>query len=116
MEYMLLLYANEQGGLSLPKEEMAMWMSKMNEYGKALEKAGAFISTGGLGVTGKATVVHVENGELQVHNGPYADTQEQLGGYYHIRAKNMKEAQSWAAKCPAAIWGHIEIRQIEHGA
>jgi hypothetical protein len=116
MEYMLLLYANEQAGQSLSKEEMAMWMGKMNEYSKVLEKAGAFISTGGLGVTAKAAVVHVQDGQMQVHNGPYAETQEQLGGYFLIRARNMKEAQGWAAKCPASGWGHIEIRQVEHGA
>jgi hypothetical protein len=113
MRFMLLLYANEQGGLSLPPEEMAMWMEKMSAYGQALEKAGAFISTSGLGITANARTIHLENGELKVHNGPFAETKEQLGGYYLIEAKNMDAAQQWAAKCPAAIWGHIEIRQLD---
>jgi hypothetical protein len=114
--YMLLLYANEQGGLSLPPDEMAKWMGKMGEYVAALEKADAFISTGGLGVTQNARTVHTEDGELKVHNGPYAETQEQLGGYYLIKARNMDEAQVWASKCPGAIWGHVEIREVEHGS
>jgi hypothetical protein len=50
---------------------------------------------------------------MRVHAGPFAETQEQLGGYYLIAAKNMSEAQQWAARCPAALWGHIEIRQIQ---
>lgn len=115
MQYMLLLYANEAGGQELSDAEMAGWMEKMGAYGAALEKAGAFVSTGGLGLTKDARVVHIENGELKVHNGPYADTQEQLGGYYLIDVKNRKEAEKWAAKCPAAIWGHVEIREIMHG-
>jgi hypothetical protein len=114
--YMLLLYANEQGGLSLPQAEMAKWMAKMGEYADALEKADAFISTGGLGITSEARTVHIDDGELKVHDGPYAETQEQLGGYYLIRARDMDSAQAWAAKCPAALWGHVEIREIDHAS
>ena len=112
MRYMLLLYANEQGGLSLPPEEMAMWMEKMGAYAGALAKAGVHVAHGALGITADAKTVHLESGQLQVHNGPYAETREQLGGYYLIDVRNMTEAQKWAAKCPAAIWGHVEIRQV----
>lgn len=115
MQYMLLLYANEASGQQLSEKEMAAWMKKMGEYGAALEKAGAFVSTGGLGLTKDARVVHIENGKLQVHNGPYADTQEQLGGYYLIDVPSREDAENWAARCPAATWGHVEIREIMHG-
>lgn len=115
MQYLLLLYANEKGGQSLPPEEMSMWMDKMAAYGAALEKAGAFISTGGLAPTAEARTVHTDDGALKVHNGPYAETQEQLGGYYLIDVANMDEAVRWARKCPAAIWGHVEIREVQHG-
>ena len=111
--YMLLLYANEQAGQSISREDMSMWMEKMGEYGAALKKADAFVSTGGLGRTRDARTVHANKDGLQVHNGPYADTQEQLGGYYLIEAADMDAAQEWAAKCPAALWGHIEIREVE---
>jgi hypothetical protein len=113
--YMLLLYADERGGELVPPDKMEMWMEKMGEYGDALKKADAFVSTGGLGATKHARTIHANKDELQVHNGPYADTQEQLGGYYLINAANMDEAQSWAAKCPAALWGHIEIREVQNG-
>jgi hypothetical protein len=113
--YMLLLYANEAGGASISPEDMSMWMQKMGEYGDALKKADAFISTAGLGRSETARTVHANKDELQVHNGPYADTQEQLGGYYLLTAADMDEAQAWAARCPAALWGHIEIREVQPG-
>lgn len=112
--YMLLLYANEATGEAISPQAMSMWMQKMGEYGEALKKANAFISTGGLGRSRSARTVHANKDELQVHNGPYADTQEQLGGYYLIEARNMDEAQKWAAQCPAALWGHVEIREVQY--
>ena len=114
-QYMLLLYANETAGQSISAEDMAMWMNKMGEYGEALKKADAFVGTAGLGPSSAARTVHANKDELQVHNGPYADTQEQLGGYFMIKAADMDAAQAWAAKCPAALWGHVEIREIYPG-
>ena len=115
--YMLLLHAEEKVGLALPKEVMAQWMDKMHAYKDALDKAGAHIGHGALGASTSASIVNLDaDGQMQVHNGPFADTKEQLGGYYLIRAKNLTEAQQWAAKCPGAIWGHIEIRPISEDA
>jgi hypothetical protein len=112
-DYMLLLHAEEKAGLALPKEVMAQWMEKMHAYKEALDKAGAHIAHGALGPSTSATFVSLDqSGAMQVHNGPFAETKEQLGGYYLIRAKNLEEAQQWAAKCPGAIWGHIEVRQV----
>ena len=113
--YMLLLYADERAGQQIPAPEMAKWMDKMNAYAAALEKAGAHVAHGALGTTGDATTVNLDkDGQMQVHNGPFAETREQLGGYYMIRAADMAAAQHWAAKCPGAIWGHIEIRQVSY--
>ena len=111
-QYMLLLYANETAGAAISADDMAMWMEKMGEYGAALKKADAFVSTGGLGRSKSARTIHANKDGLQVHHGPYADTQEQLGGYYLIEAADMDAAQAWAARCPAALWGHIEIREV----
>src|SRR3954469_21818377 len=111
--YMLLLYAEERAGLALPKEVMAQWMDKMHAYKDALDKAGAHIAHGALGASTSASTVNLDaDGQMQVHNGPFAETKEQLGGYYLIRAKNLDEAQRWAAQCPGAIWGHIEVREV----
>ena len=111
--YMLFLHADEKAGAALPAEAMAGWMDKMHAYKAALDKAGAHIAHGALGASTSASIVSLDqNGEMQVHNGPFVETKEQLGGYYLIRAGNLTDAQAWAAKCPGAIWGHIEIRQV----
>ena len=113
-DYMLLLHADEKAGLALPKEVMAQWMEKMHAYKAALDKAGAHVAHGALGTSKSASIVHLDRaGEMQVHDGPFAEAKEQLGGYYVINAATTAEAQIWAAKCPGAIWGHIEIRDIE---
>jgi hypothetical protein len=111
MKYMLMLYADERGGDAIPRAEMDKWMVKMGEYAETLQKAGAFIDTIGLARSYEATTVNLDaKGEMQVHDGPYAETQEQLGGVYIIEAADMAEAQAWAARCPGAIWGHVEVR------
>ena len=112
MKYMLLLYADAKAGQAIPAEDMARWMDKMHAYADALTKAGAHVSHGALGTTADATTVHVEHGEMLVHNGPFAETKEQLGGYYMIDVPTLADAQKWAAKCPGALWGKIEIRQV----
>ncbi|HVY51227.1 MAG TPA: YciI family protein [Devosia sp.] len=116
-QYMLLLHADEKAGMALPKEAMAQWMEKMHAYKDALDKAGAHIAHGALGLSTSASIVNLDrDGSMQVHNGPFAETREQLGGYYLIRAGSLAEAQNWAARCPAAIWGHVEIREVSDGA
>jgi hypothetical protein len=89
----------------------------MHAYKQALDKAGAHIGHGALGPSASASIVNLDkDGEMQVHNGPFADTKEQLGGYYLIRASDLAAAQKWAAQCPGALWGHIEIRQVTDSA
>lgn len=111
--YMLLFYANERAGLALPKEQMAAGVAALTAYADALSKAGVLLDGGALGVTANAVTVTTTDGELKVHNGPYAETQEQLGGYMMIKVASMDAAREWAAKCPAATWGHVEIRQVQ---
>jgi hypothetical protein len=124
MKFMLMLYADEKAGAQIPPEEMASAMQLLAAYQSALEKAGAFVATSALMPTTAAKTLRMEGGEivpqhgtflneggeLRVHDGPYADTREQLGGYFIIDARNMDEAIEWARRCPAAQWGAIEIR------
>ncbi len=106
MQYLLMLYADEKAGAEIPPEDMAGAMQEMAAYQAGLEKAGAFIGNSGLQPTWEAhrpfawravrsrsrprLPGHVyfanEGGELKVHDGPYAETREQLGGYYIIEA------------------------------
>lgn len=115
MKYLLMLFADEKAGNAIPPEQMAGFMKQMHTYQATLEKAGAFVATAGLSPTWDARTVAVENGELKVHDGPYAETREQLGGYYIIEASDMSKATELAALCPAATWGKIEIRPYAHG-
>ena len=125
MRYMLMLYADEKAGAAIPKDQMARAMKGLYAYQQALEKAGAFVATNALGPTRDARTVRMEGGEitraadgafvneggeLKVHDGPYADTREQLGGYFIINARDMDEAIEWAKRCPASQWGPVEIR------
>ena len=81
-------------------------------YGDALRKAGAYVASDRLKNTTDATTVSLVNGKMQVIDGPFADTKEQLGGFYLIEAANLDEAISWAARCPAASHGKVEVRPI----
>ena len=110
MKYLLMLYADEKAGAAIPPEQMAGLMGKMHAYQQALEKAGAFVATAGLTPTWDARTIKRDDGALKVHDGPYADTREQFGGYYIIEAPDMDRALELAAQCPAATWGSIEIR------
>lgn len=110
MKHMLLIYADTRQGAKLPPAEMARWMEKMHAYQAALEKAGVFVDNAGLAPFWEATTVHLEDGEMKVHDGPYAETREQLGGFFIIDVPDMAAAQAWAAQCPGALWGQIEVR------
>ncbi|MEZ4224750.1 MAG: YciI family protein [Polyangiaceae bacterium] len=112
MKYLLMLYADEKAGAQLPKEKMAEFMGQMYAYQDALKKAKAFISTNPLAPTNQASTVKVRGENAVVEDGPYAETQEQLGGYFVIEAADVEAAQQWAARCPAATWGTIEVRPI----
>lgn len=128
MKYMLMLYADEKAGAAIPPAEMAKAMDVLGAYQAALTKAGAFVTTNALAPTSAAKTIRMEggevttdgtftnpSGELRVHDGPYAETREQLGGYFIIDVADMDEAIKWASRCPAAQWGSIEVRPYNPG-
>src|SRR5450631_1607191 len=112
MRYVLMLYADDKAGEAIAPDLMEAFMGQMYAYREALIKAGVFIETNPLARADTACCLRLENGEVKVHDGPYAETREQLGGYFLISVRNMDEARTWAARCPAATWGTIEIRQL----
>ena len=115
MKFMLMLFADEKAGAAIPKDQMAKAMEQMYAYQQTLEKAGAFVSTAALAPTWDGRTITKYDGELKVHDGPYADTREQFGGYFMIEAPDMARAVELAALCPAATWGPIEIRPFHPG-
>ena len=116
MRYLLMDYVNEAGWPELTKAEQAHWLGAYQAYIEAMTKAGVLRISNGLHPTSSATTVRVANDKTQVLDGPYADSKEQLGGYYIIDVADLDAALGWAARCPAAGHGVVEVRPIWEAA
>ncbi len=112
MRYILLLYSEEGGWSRLAKADQEQAMAAYNAYTEALTKSGALVSAGRLQPSSVSTTVRIANGKSQVLNGPYTDSKEQLGGYYLIDVPDLDAAISWAARCPGAAHGVVEVRPL----
>ncbi len=112
MKYLLMIYANEAGWSKLTKAEQEQGVAAYTAYTEALKKAGVLAGNNRLQSASAATTVRLANGKPQVLDGPYADTKEQLGGYYLIDAPNLDAAISWASRCPGAGHGIVEVRPV----
>jgi hypothetical protein len=112
MQYLLLLHAEELSILNAPEAQRKEVMALYTAYGEALRKAGALVSANRLQPSTAATTVRVKDGKTEVLNGPYAETREQLGGYYLIDVPDLDAALTWAARCPGAAQGPVEVRPI----
>jgi len=112
MECMLLIYSDGSKFEALPQEQKNAGLAAYGAYHEALQKAGVLRSSHRLRPSDTATTVHVESGKTQVLNGPFAETREQLGGYFLIDVPDLDNALSWAARCPGASHGTVEVRPI----
>jgi hypothetical protein len=112
MQYLLMLYVNENAWGSMPPEQQQQGAAAYRAYTEALQKAGAFKGSNRLRPTTTATTVRNDNGKAQVLDGPYTETKEQLGGYYLIEAPDLDAAIAWAHRCPTANHGIVEVRPI----
>jgi hypothetical protein len=112
MQYMLLLHSDEKAFASFPKEAQEAGMAQYFAYNEALKKAKVYVGGERLHPVSTASTVQVLDGKTKVQDGPYAETKEQLGGYYIIDVPNLDEALKWAAKCPGAHHGIVEVRAI----
>lgn len=112
MEYILMDYVNESGWPALTNAEKEYWLGAYIAYVEAMKEAGVLRSSTGLQPTSAATTVRVANGKTQVLDGPFADSKEQLGGFHIIDVADLDEALSWAARCPTAIHGIVEVRPL----
>jgi hypothetical protein len=110
MQYMLLIYGDEKLWDGLPAAEVERIMQAYVDYSKSLAAAGLLVGGSELAPVGSATTVRVRGGEILVTDGPFAETKEQLGGYYVIDVPTLDAALTWAAKIPSALYGSIEIR------
>jgi hypothetical protein len=112
MNYLLLIYSDEAAMQSSNKADMEGMAAAYSAYTEALKKAGVLLGANRLRPTSAATTVRTTNGKSQVLDGPYAETKEQLGGYYMIDVPDLDAALSWAARCPAATHGVMEVRPV----
>jgi len=112
MQYLLMIYGNEAGMLAASKEMVTQMSGAYFAYTEAMKKAGVLVGGERLRPTSDATTVRVKDGKTQVLDGPYAETKEQLGGYYMVEAKDLDEAIAIAAKIPSSKFGSIEVRPV----
>lgn len=111
MQYILLIYGVEPTGQPTP-EEMQAEIAEYNAYGDMLKSRNAMVSGEALHPVATAKCVRVRNSQTNTTDGPFAETKEQLGGYYVVNAKDLNEAIEFASKIPAAKNGTIEVREI----
>lgn len=112
MQYMLMIYADEAAMQARSEAEIGQVVAAYGAYTEAMAKAGVLRAGDRLRPAASATTVRITDGKTQVLNGPYAETKEQLGGYYLIDVPDLDAALSWAARCPGAGYGSIEVRPI----
>ena len=112
MQYMLLIYGNEQVWTTMPPAELKKMYAGYSDFTNELMAAGAMVGGSELAPIATASTVRVRSGKVMTTDGPFAETKEQLGGYYLIDAHNLDEAIKWAAKIPSALNGSIEIRPL----
>ena len=112
MKYLLMIHAREADESKFSPTDVQQILQAYGAYTEAMKKAGVLLGSNRLRPTSDATSVRVRGGKTEVLNGPYAETREQLGGYYLIDVPDLDAALSWAARCPSSSYGTTELRPI----
>jgi len=112
MQYLLTLYSDEAGWDKMTPEQQKQGYAAYMSYTEALKSAGAYVGSNRLRPTATATTLRTADGKTQVLDGPYADSKEQLGGYFLIDVPDLDAAISWAGRCPGVQHGIVEVRAI----
>ena len=109
---MLLIYDQETFFETLPPKEMGELMTAFGSFTEALKKSGVLVASQRLSPVSTATTVRKAAKDMQVADGPFAETKEQLGGFYMIEAPDLDAALKWAKQCPGAWYGAVEVRPV----
>jgi hypothetical protein len=112
MQYMLLIYGNEAAMKTATQADRDAMFRSYHEYTQSIIKTGNMKAGDALQPTATATTVRVRDGKTLTTDGPFAETREQLGGYYLVEAKDLDEATKLAARIPGAQVGSIEVRPV----
>jgi hypothetical protein len=112
MNYLLMIYSNEAELLGMSESALGAMSQEYVEFTKSIVQAGQFKAGDRLRPVSTASTVRVRNGKTTITDGPFAETREQLGGYYLVDAKDLDAALAIAARIPGARYGSIEVRPI----
>ena len=112
MKYLCLIYDNEQNWSQYTKNQGDAMMAEYGTFTEDIKKSGHMVGGEALQPTHTATTVRVRNGKVSTTDGPFAETKEQLGGYYLVEAKDLNDAIHLAARIPGAKTGSIEVRPV----
>src|SRR4051794_32562681 len=112
MQYLLLIYGEEKRWNTMSPTEHDKILNEYMDYTKSIAQSGNYKGGNELDVTTTAKTVRVRDNQQVVTDGPFAETKEQLGGYYLVEAKDVNEALKLAARIPSARWGSIEVRPV----
>ena len=112
MRYMLNIYNDESGMTDATPDQVKDTMAAYGAFGQEIEEAGVHVAGEGLQPAATATKVQVRDGERIITDGPFAETREQLGGFYLLECRDLDEAIGWAAKIPGAQAGTVEVRPV----
>ncbi len=112
MQYLCLIYDDEKIWQKMPRAEVEKVVGEFHAYTESLKKSGHYVGGNALQPTHTATTVRVRQGKTAATDGPFAETKEQLGGYYLLEARDLNEAIQLAARIPGARLGCVEVRPI----
>jgi hypothetical protein len=112
MQFALLIYESPDAFSARKKGASDPYTSAWRAYHKALAESGAFVAGDPLELPETATTITVKEGKRRVQDGPYADAKEQLGGFTIVELPSLDAALEWAARCPAASYGAVEVRPL----
>jgi hypothetical protein len=112
MDYLLLIYEDEKGAENATEADMQAVIEAYNRFTTEVRASGVWRGGEALQPVSTATTVRVRNGKATTTDGPFAETKEQLGGFYWIDVPDLDEALKWAAKIPSSATGSIEVRPI----
>src|SRR4051812_35940934 len=112
MKYLCTIYGDESEWGDVTPEAMSEVMKAYFTFSEDAQRAGVLVAGEGLEPTSAATTVRVRDGERVLSDGPFAETKEQLGGFYLLDCANLDEAIDWAARIPGAASGSVEVRPV----
>jgi hypothetical protein len=112
MKYLLLIYGNEKAGASMTPADMTRMHAAYGAYTAALMESSTYVAGEALQPTATATTIRGAGAAAKVLDGPFAETKEQLGGFYMIEAPDLDAAIKWARRCPGTDGGTVEVRPV----